>query len=104
MWSARIAADEASDVHRRDDVTRLLPGGEAIQVWGPEERPAGFVWRGVPHRITSIGNRWQVRTRWWEASKAVWRVYYRVTTDRGVVCELYWDELARGWFLARVYD
>jgi hypothetical protein len=89
-------------------VTRLLPQGEAIQVWGPEERPEGFVWRGASHHITSIGNRWQVRTRWWEGGQpgleAVWRVYYKVTTDRGVLCELYRDVLARGWFLARVYD
>jgi hypothetical protein len=87
-----------------DEMTRLLPQGEVVQVWGPEERPDGFVWRGMAHRITSIGNRWQVRTRWWEGDGAVWRVYFKVTTDRGLLCELYRDVLARGWFLARVYD
>jgi len=85
-------------------VTRQLPQGEAVQVWGAPDRPSGFVWRGTPHAIETICNRWQVHTRWWEPGEAVWRAYFKVTTDRGYLCLLYHDLLDDGWFLSRVYD
>jgi hypothetical protein len=85
-------------------MTRLLTEGETVQVWGPEEAPEGFFWRGEPHRIEGVSNRWQVHTRWWEAGEVVWREYYKVTTDRGVLCELVHDRLRGEWRVGRVYD
>jgi hypothetical protein len=85
-------------------MTRLLAEGEPIQVWGPEERPEGFVWRGRAHPIEAIANRWEVHTRWWETGEATWRVYYKVTTGGGLLCEIVHDRLAGAWVLARVYD
>ena len=85
-------------------MTRLLPKGEAVQVWGPEDAPEGFMWHGRPHCIDQVCNRWQVHTRWWEPGKAMWREYWKVRTDQGVLCQLYHDLLAGGWFLARLYD
>jgi hypothetical protein len=35
---------------------------------------------------------------------AVWREYLKVTTDTGLLCLLYRELPAGGWFLARVYD
>jgi hypothetical protein len=92
------------------DVTRLYLKGETIQVWGPEEQPDGFVWRGVSYRVEEVCNRWLVHTRWWEAGEVVWRAYYKVTAVRGalqgvaMLCELYHDLRAGEWVLARVYD
>jgi hypothetical protein len=85
-------------------VTRLLPQGEAIKTWGDKDAPQGFVWRGAPHHIRHICNRWRVHTRWWESGETMWREYWKVTTDQGILCQLYHDLLDGGWFLSRLYD
>jgi hypothetical protein len=85
-------------------MTHLLAEPEAIQIWGSEEAPEGFVWQGRLHGIEQISNRWQVHTRWWEPGKAIWRRYWKVTTDTGLLCQLYHDLLEGGWFLSRLYD
>lgn len=85
-------------------MTRLLAEGEAIEIWGSEEQPDGFLWRGEPYAIEEICNRWQVHTRWWGPGEAIWRAYYKITTDQGMLCELYHDRLAGRWVLVRVYD
>ena len=85
-------------------MTRLLPKGQAVQIWGPKDAPDGFTWHGIPHRIEQVCNRWQVHTRWWEPGETVWREYWKVRTDQGILCQLYHDRLDSGWFLSRLYD
>jgi hypothetical protein len=100
-------------------VTRLWPEGEAVEIWGEEAAPSGFVWQetsfdrlgagslerlGTRHRIEEITIRWRVHTRWWEPEQAVWREYVKVVTDTGLLCLLHRDLFGGGWFLARVYD
>jgi hypothetical protein len=85
-------------------LTRLWAVGEAVDAWGGEETPAGFVWQGISHCVVDVCNRWRIHTRWWEPDQAVWREYLKVTTDRGLLCLLYRDLLDGGWFLARIYD
>jgi hypothetical protein len=85
-------------------MTRLWPKGEAIEVWGEEETPEGFVWQGAPHQTVDVCNRWRVHTRWWEPDQAIWREYLKVTTDTGLLCLLYRDLHTGRWYLARLYD
>jgi len=85
-------------------VTRLWPEGEAVETWGEEGAPDGFFWQGRRHHIKDTHNCWRVHTRWWEPEEAVWREYLKVTTGTGLLCLLYRDLIAGGWFLARVYD
>ncbi|MFN2129316.1 MAG: DUF6504 family protein [Anaerolineae bacterium] len=85
-------------------MTRLWAGGEAITVWGSDETPAGFAWRGGAHRIDRVCTRWRVHTWWWEPSRAVCREYLKVVTEDGVLCQLYHDQHSGQWFLARLYD
>ena len=85
-------------------MTRLLSTGEAIDTWGDETHPQGFIWRGTAHQIVQICNRWRVQTRWWESGQAVRREYFKVATDRGYLCQIYRDLGIGGWFLARLYD
>jgi len=85
-------------------MTRLRPEGDPVEVWGQEGTPAGFVWKGASHPIEEIYNRWRVHTRWWEPDQAVWREYLKLTTETGLLCLIYRDLLAGGWFLARIYD
>jgi hypothetical protein len=82
----------------------LWPKAEAIQVWEEDDTPAGFSWRGGSHCIETVCNRWQVHTRWWEPGETLWREYWKVTTDRGILCLLYRDLLGGGWYLSRLYD
>ena len=78
----------------------------AIDTWGAKGDgvPKGFVWRGARHRVDQVCNRWRVHTRWWEPDRAVWREYYKVVTDTGILCQIYHDLANGGWFLASVYD
>jgi hypothetical protein len=111
-------------------MTRLYPEGEAVEIWGDGEIPAGFVWRGASHRIDKVRNRWRIHTNWWQQGLPVstlsplrggtWREYLKVTTDSGLLCLLLRDlEGGRGilsegrevpseegaaWYLARIYD
>ena len=85
-------------------MTRLWPEGEAVDIWGEEDTPAGFFWQGRRHSIEDACNRWRVHTRWWEPEEVVWREYVKVVTGTGLLCLLYRDLSAGGWFLARVYD
>lgn len=96
-------------------MTRLWPKGEAIETWGGQETPAGFIWQGASqgghlagsHRILGICNRWRIHTNWWNPTSggsAVWREYLKVTTDQGLLCLIYRDLIKGNWFLARVYD
>ena len=88
--------------------------GKAIDVWTGTagavgvgkgaDVPKGFVWRGTRHRVDRVCNRWRVHTRWWEPDQAVWREYFKVVTDTGILCQIYHDLADGGWFLARVYD
>jgi len=107
-------------------MTRISSSGEQIEVWDDdlstkgsirqeraerlqvgvtdEKPPSGFDWQQEPHRILEICNRWRVHARWWEGGQAVWREYFKVTTDRGLLCLIYHDLQSGDWFLSRVYD
>ena len=85
-------------------MTRLWSEKEAIRAWERDGAPAGFVWQGASHHILEVCNRWQVHTRWWEPGKRVWRDYFKVATDSGLLCQVYHDRIEGGWYLSRLYD
>ena len=85
-------------------MTRLSPYGERIEAWDPQKPPTGFYWQEEPHRILEVCNHWRIHARWWEGGQAVWREYFKVTTDSGLLCLLYHDLQSGDWFLSRIYD
>jgi len=95
-------------------MTRLSPSGERISVlhpascageaWDREEPPTGFDWQQEPHHILEVCNRWRVHARWWAGNQAVWREYFKVTTDSGLLCLIYHDLQSGNWYLSRIYD
>ena len=85
-------------------MTRFWPEGQAIDVWGGEEIPDGFRWNGASHHVLEVCNRWRIHTRWWEPNEAIWREYWKVTTDKGLLCLIFHDFLTGRWYLQRVYD
>ncbi|UCC76983.1 MAG: hypothetical protein JSW37_01065 [Anaerolineales bacterium] len=85
-------------------MTRLWLQGEQVKVWNKEETPAGFNWQGETHHILGVCNCWRIHTRWWEPEHAIWREYWKVVTDVGLLCLIYEDLPSGGWFLSRIYD
>ena len=85
-------------------MTRLWPEGQAIEVCDCEEIPGGFRWSGASHRVLEVCNRWRVHTRWWEPNETIWREYWKVATDGGLLCLIFHDFLTDRWYLQRVYD
>ena len=78
-------------------MTRYWPQGLAIEIWGDDDAPLGFFWQGTPRHIVEVCNRWRMHTRWWEPEKAVWREYWKVATDDGLLCLLFYDRLRDRW-------
>jgi hypothetical protein len=93
-------------------MTRLPLNGAKIEVWdnpgqagvNDTEPPTGFDWQQEPHRILEVCNCWRIHARWWEHEQAVWREYFKVTTDSGLLCLIYHDLQSGDWFLSRIYD
>ena len=64
--------------------------------------PARIIWRHRSLRIARIIERWRVDEAWWQ--QRIWREYFVVSTDDGLILALYRDLGSRRWWLQRVYD
>jgi hypothetical protein len=93
------------------DVTRFWPGGQPIDVTSqapdrPEpalsEQPVCFTWLGQTHQVVEITKSWRVDIDWWRAR--IWRAYFKLSTDTGLLVVIYQDLLEKDWFLQRLYD
>jgi len=82
-----------------------MRGGEATPIsvtWDPERRsPTAFVWRRRRWRVERIERSWVTETGWWSDELHVSRRHDRVVAE-GRVFDLYFDRVARAWFLERV--
>ena len=78
------------------------PAGQPIEVIPAGERPKEFRWRLQAHRILAVSDHWRVHTLWW--AQEVWRDYWEVTTNTGLLCVLYRDLAAGTWRLERIYE
>jgi hypothetical protein len=84
-------------------MTLLWPEGEPVTVQGDElGTPHSFSWRGGTHRVQGIAKRWRVDYGWWR--RRIWREYFKLHTDTGLLVILYHDLLGRKWYLQRLYD
>ena len=79
------------------------PDGELIAVRKDSSgAPGAFTWYGRSHEVRGVAKRWRVDHGWW--CKRVWREYYKLHTDTGLLVILYMDLLTGQWFLQRLYD
>lgn len=84
-------------------MTRLWPEGVAIAVDCDDEgRPARLRWRGRTHTVTHVARAWQVDLEWWR--QRIWRRYFKVSTDTGLLLVIFQDLAGGDWFLQRLYD
>ena len=84
-------------------MTRLWPEGETITVvCDAGGRPEQFSWRGRTHRVTHVAHQWRADVGWWR--ERIWRAYYKVSTDSGLLVVIFQDLAGGDWFLQRLYD
>jgi hypothetical protein len=84
-------------------MSRLWQTGEALQLRLDEAgTPVGLRWAGHWHSVARLSNRWRVDVGWWRWR--VWRDYYKLVTQDGVLIEIYQDLLTGQWYVQRLYD
>jgi len=65
--------------------------------------PKRFRWFGMWHRVLSYTICGDERP-WWRRLREPEPTRYRCETDRGLVCELYFEDELGTWVLERVWD
>lgn len=95
-------------------MTRLWPAGILINVTGSRSisassegnngdvEPASFSWQGQIHQVAEITRKWRVDIDWWRGR--IWRAYFKLRTDTGLLVIIYQDLLNDEWYLQRLYD
>ncbi len=64
--------------------------------------PRRLYWGQRPHAIEQVSRHWRVHLDWWTPQE-LWRDYWEVATDSGLLCVLYHDLIAGEWILERIY-
>ena len=64
--------------------------------------PQTFVWACQRERVAQILERWLIDVGWWE--RRIWREYFALITQRGLLVVIAHDVLAGEWYLERLYD
>jgi hypothetical protein len=84
-------------------MTRLWPDGSPIIITiGESGEPTHFTWQGQTHAVNHITRRWRINLDWWR--QRIWRDYFKLTTQTGLLVIIYYDLQTRQWYLQRLYD
>lgn len=84
-------------------MTHLWPQGEPITVQSdPLATPLVFIWQGQVHQVQGVARRWRVDQGWWRWR--IWREYFKLITQTGLLVIIYRDLLSGTWYLQRLYD
>jgi Domain of unknown function (DUF6504) len=93
-------------------MTRLYRASVAVER-SSTGLPSSFIWRSRRRSIAAVLGQWRLVDAWWDppgdadapgGSGKSARDYYRVRTNDGLLCELYYDSVTGGWILDRVLD
>lgn len=84
-------------------MSRFWPDGLEISVAADAEAtPLQIRWGRQTHAVAQIRERWRVDQGWWQ--RRVWREYFTLLTDTGLLVQIYHEAPAGAWRLQRVYD
>ncbi len=84
-------------------MTRLWPQGILVTVFTTHPGlPQVVVWGNDTHQVIEISRQWQVD--WSDEEGRVWRAYFKLRTDTGLLIIIYHDWLTGQWYLQRLYD
>jgi hypothetical protein len=67
-------------------------------------RPQYLIWKGKKHEIRRILNRWIFHDLWWSKDEEIWRDYYYLTTQSGLMATIFKDNVSGIWYIYRLYD
>lgn len=84
-------------------MTPFWPDGKRVEVQVSGEAPSAFRWNRRRHRVLDVSARWRIHTLWWTDAE-VWRDYWEVTTDTGLLCMLFHDLRSGAWALERILE
>lgn len=73
-----------------------------IEVILLDHQPDQFLWNARLHRVRWITKQWRVDVEWWRMR--VWRDYYKLVTDSGLLVIVYCDLLDHSWYLQQLFD
>lgn len=84
-------------------MTYLWSEGKPITVIANElGTPRQFTCGNATHVVKGIANRWRVDEDWW--SGRVWREYFKLYTEDGLLVIVFRDFIHDTWYLQRLYD
>ena len=86
---------------------KTLAAGEEGNLFskeGPqiEPVPRQLIWRGKEHGVSEITRYWRIDIDWWR--ERIWRAYYKLRTETGLLVVIYQDLVVGDWYLQRLYD
>ena len=64
--------------------------------------PIALARNGERQRVTRVYQHWRVVEECW--GKEMTRNYFRVKTNKGLVCDIYRDMPNGNWYLSQIYD
>ena len=64
--------------------------------------PLRFTWAGRVHTVQRVAHQWRVAVTWWQLR--LWRDYFKLTTDTGLLVIVYHDLVEDAWYVQRLYD
>jgi hypothetical protein len=84
-------------------MTRFWAKGKLIHVVSNGlGEPKRFEWQRGTHHVNAIARQWRVDLDWWRIR--VWRDYFKLVTNSGLLVVIYRDLLSDQWYLQRLYD
>ena len=84
-------------------MTRLWTEGVLVEVLcDGQGLPRKLTWEGQQHTVTAITRQWRVDSDWWR--NRVWRAYYKLSTDSGLLLVIFEDLTTGEWYVQRLYD
>lgn len=84
-------------------MTSFWPEGLVITVEVTEEGvPRRLQWMAEWHLVKGVAQRWRIDASWWK--KRVWRDYFKVYTDSGMLLVIFLDLQTGRWYVQRLYD
>jgi hypothetical protein len=83
-------------------MTYLWLPAQPIVMHLQSKKPSDFEWKRRKHRVVWIAKTWRMDWGWWRLR--LWRDYYKVVTDTGLLVVVYYDLLDDKWYLQQLFD
>lgn len=83
-------------------MTRLYKDARTLDVQTRDDIPIAIQWGSAWHPIQHITLSWQMDVNWWR--ERIYRDYYKVLTQKGLILVIYHDLLTDLWAIQRIYD